>query len=399
MAYVLSQRRVILGITGGIAAYKAAELARSLSKAGAQVQVVMTDAAKAFVTPLTLQALTGMPVRDSLLDPEAEAGMGHIELARWAELILIAPATADCLARLASGRGDDLLTTLVLATPAPVHLAPAMNQQMWAQASTQENLATLIERGFVIHGPESGDQACGDVGLGRMSEPDALQSAVESALAPRALEGKSITITAGPTQEAIDPVRYLSNHSSGKMGYALAEAARDLGAQVTLISGPTALTCPEGVHRIDVVSAQDMLEASLAHLPSDAFIGCAAVADYRPASPAEQKLKKGQNDLSQIQLVQNPDIIATIANSDQRPKLVIGFAAETQDALAYGQKKLAEKGLDAILVNTVGDGQAFGTDDNALHWCDSAGSVDLGSASKRVLAETLFQTLIKRTPL
>ena len=399
MAYVLSQRRVILGITGGIAAYKAAELARALSKAGAQVQVVMTDAAKAFVTPLTLQALTGMPVRDSLLDPEAEAGMGHIELARWAELILIAPATADCLARLASGRGDDLLTTLVLATPAPVHLAPAMNQQMWAQASTQDNLGTLIERGFVIHGPESGDQACGDVGLGRMSEPEALQSAVESALAPRALEGKSITITAGPTQEAIDPVRYLSNHSSGKMGYALAEAARDLGAQVALISGPTALACPEGVRRIDVVSAQDMLEASLAQLPCDAFIGCAAVADYRPASPAEQKLKKGQNDLSQIQLVQNPDIIATIAQSGRRPIRVIGFAAETQDALAYGQKKLAEKGLDAILVNTVGDGQAFGTDDNALHWCDSAGNEDLGSASKRVLAETLFQTLIKRTPL
>ena len=399
MAYVLSQRRVILGITGGIAAYKAAELARSLSKAGAQVQVVMTDAAKAFVTPLTLQALTGLPVRDSLLDPEAEAGMGHIELARWAELILIAPATADCLARLASGRGDDLLTTLVLATPAPVHLAPAMNQQMWAQTSTQDNLATLIERGLVIHGPESGDQACGDVGLGRMSEPEALQRAIESALAPRALEGKSITITAGPTQEAIDPVRYLSNHSSGKMGYALAEAARDLGARVTLISGPTTLSCPEGIQRINVVSAQDMLEASQAHLPSDAFIGCAAVADYRPVSPAEQKLKKGQNDLSQIQLVQNPDIIATIAQSDRRPKRVIGFAAETQDALAYGQKKLAEKGLDAILVNTVGDGQAFGTDDNALHWCDAAGSVDLGRASKRVLAETLFQTLIKRTPL
>lgn len=399
MAYVLSQRRVILGITGGIAAYKAAELARALSKAGAQVQVVMTDSAKAFVTPLTLQALTGIPVRDSLLDPEAEAGMGHIELARWAELILIAPATADCLARLASGRGDDLLTTLVLATPAPVHLAPAMNQQMWAQASTQDNLGTLIERGFMIHGPESGDQACGDVGLGRMSEPEALQRAVESALAPRALEGKSVTITAGPTQEAIDPVRYLSNHSSGKMGYALAEAARDLGAQVTLISGPTALACPEGVRRIDVVSAQDMLEASLAQLPCDAFIGCAAVADYRPVSPAEQKLKKGQNDLSQIQLVQNPDIIATIAQSDRRPIRVIGFAAETQDALAYGQKKLAEKGLDAILVNTVGNGQAFGTDDNALHWSDAAGSVDLGSASKRVLAETLFQTLIKRTPL
>lgn len=399
MAYVLSQRRVILGITGGIAAYKAAELARSLSKAGAQVQVVMTDAAKAFVTPLTLQALTGMPVRDSLLDPEAEAGMDHIELARWAELILIAPATADCLARLASGRGDDLLTTLVLATPAPVHLAPAMNQQMWAQASTQDNLTTLTQRGFVIHGPESGDQACGDVGLGRMSEPEVLQTAVESALAPRALEGKSITITAGPTQEAIDPVRYVSNHSSGKMGYALAEAARDLGAQVTLISGPTALPCPEGVRRIDVVSAQDMLEASLAHLSGDAFIGCAAVADYRPASPAEQKLKKGQNDLSQIQLVQNPDIIATVARSNPRPTRVIGFAAETQDALAYGQKKRAEKGLDAILINTVGDGQAFGTDVNALHWCDQAGRVDLGRASKRVLAETLFQTLIKRTPL
>jgi len=394
--YALSQRRVILGITGGIAAYKAAELARTLTKAGAKVQVIMTQGAQEFVTPLTLQALTGIAPRYSLLDPEAEAGMGHIELARWAELILIAPATAHCMANLAAGQGGDLLSTVVLATQAPVHLAPAMNQQMWAQPATQANLSTLESRGFIIHGPDAGDQACGDVGLGRMREPELLQQAIERALAPRALEGQQVCITAGPTREAIDPVRYLSNHSSGKMGYALAQAARDLGAQVTLISGPTALDCPSGVSRIDVVSAQQMLEASLQQAGCDIFIGCAAVADYRPLTVAEQKLKKGLADLSQIQLTANPDIIATIAKLPERPRCVIGFAAETQDALQYGQQKLADKQLDAILINTVGEQQGFGQDDNHLHWCDAQGVVDLGSASKRVLAEQIFSTLLTR---
>lgn len=399
MAYVLSQRRVILGITGGIAAYKAAELARSLSKAGAEVQVVLTQAAQAFVTPLTLQALTGNPVRTSLLDPEAEAGMGHIELARWAELILIAPASADCLSRLAAGAGDDLLTTLVLATPAPVHVAPAMNQQMWAQDSTQANLATLIKRGVVVHGPDAGDQACGDVGMGRMVEPEALQQAVESALAPRLLEGKTVVITAGPTREAIDPVRYLSNHSSGKMGYALAQSARDLGARVTLISGPTALACPEGVTRIDVESAREMLTAAQAHQDCDIFIASAAVADYRPAQVGTDKLKKGQDRLDHIELVENPDIVATIAQAEPRPARVIGFAAETRDALTHGQEKLKRKGLDAILINTVGAGQAFGQDDNALIWCDAQGVEDLGHASKRTLADHVFSQLLKSQPL
>lgn len=399
MGYVLSNRRVILGVTGGIAAYKAAELVRSLTKAGAQVQVVLSEAAKAFVTPLTLQALSGHPVRDSLLDPEAEAGMGHIELARWAELILIAPATADCMARLAAGRGDDLLTTLVLATPAPVHIAPAMNQQMWAQASTQANLATLIQRGITVHGPDAGEQACGDVGLGRMREPEALQSAIEDALAPRLFEGKRVVITAGPTREAIDPVRYLSNHSSGKMGYALACAARDAGARVTLISGPTALAMPEGVTGVSVTSAEDMLHAALGNIECDLFIGCAAVSDYRPRLVAEQKLKKGQQDLSQIELIENPDILAQVAGHAQRPKVVIGFAAETHQALAHARDKLSRKQLDAILVNEVGDGQAFGQDDNRLHWCDAQQTLDLGQASKIVLAQKILSTLQEHFPL
>lgn len=399
MGYVLSNRRVILGITGGIAAYKCAELVRSLTKAGAQVQVIMTDAAKAFVTPLTLQALSGLPVRDSLLDPEAEAGMGHIELARWAELVLIAPASADSIARLANGRGDDLLTTVVLATPAPVHIAPAMNQQMWGQAATQDNLKTLRGRGVVVHGPEAGEQACGDVGLGRMSEPQDLQSAVEAALAPRLLEGRTVAITAGPTREAIDPVRYLSNHSSGKMGYALAIAARDAGARVTLISGPTALDCPDGIQRIDVDSADSMLQACLAQLPCDIFIGCAAVADYRPATQGQEKLKKGQDNLSTLELVENPDIIATVAGHSNRPSRVIGFAAETENVTANGQAKLAKKGLDAVLINPVGPTQAFGQDHNQLHWCDADSLIDLGNASKTVLANKILMTLNGRLPL
>ena len=396
MTYALSQRRVILGITGGIAAYKAAELARSLTKSGAHVQVILTQGAQQFVTPLTLQALTGIEPRHSLLDPEAEAGMGHIELARWAELILIAPATANCMANLVAGRADDLLSTVVLATQAPIHLAPAMNQQMWADPATQANFETLKQRGYVMHGPDAGDQACGDVGLGRMREPEQLHSAIEQVLAPRSLEGRRITITAGPTREAIDPVRYLSNHSSGKMGYALAMAAREQGAQVRLISGPTALTCPQGVEHIAVQSAREMLQASLDAADCDVFIGCAAVADYRPVEVAEHKLKKGQADLTRIELTANPDIIAQIAQLDERPKRVIGFAAETQDALNYGQKKLAAKGLDAILINSVGSDLAFGQEDNHLHWCDHDGLIDLGHASKRVLAEQIMRTLLER---
>ena len=396
MTQVLSQRRVILGITGGIAAYKAAELVRTLVRAGAQVQVVMTKAAEAFVTPLTLQALSGREVKTELLDPSAEAGMGHIELARWAELLLIAPCTADTMARLAQGRGDDLLTTLALATPAPIHIAPAMNQQMWAQASTQANLTTLIQRGVTVHGPAAGEQACGDVGLGRMLEPEALHQAIEAALVSGALAGQHWLVTAGPTREAIDPVRYLSNHSSGKMGYAIARALRDAGASVTLVSGPTQLDCPDGVTRISVDSARDMLEACQG-VNADGMIACAAVADFRPAEAAQTKLKKGEGDLNQITWVENPDIVATIAQSPARPRWVIGFAAETDNALANARAKLLRKGLDAVLANQVGDGVAFGTDDNHLHWVDASGDTDLGHAAKSVLADALVQRLITLT--
>ena len=393
MTQVLSQRRVILGITGGIAAYKAAELVRTLVRAGAQVQVVMTEAAQAFVTPLTLQALSGREVKTTLLDPSAEAGMGHIELARWAELLLIAPCTADTMARLAQGRGDDLLTTLTLATPAPVHIAPAMNQQMWAQASTQANLATLLARGIQVHGPDAGEQACGDVGLGRMLEPEALHQAVEHALVSGQLAGQHWLVSAGPTREAIDPVRYVSNHSSGKMGYAIAAALRDAGAQVTLVSGPTTLDCPEGVERVAVDSALEMLAACQAVNP-DGFIACAAVADFRPAMAAEHKLKKGHGDLNDVHWIENPDIVATVAGAERRPRWVIGFAAETENAIDNARAKRTRKGLDAILANTVGDNQAFGTDDNHLHWIDAAGDSDLGHAPKRVLAEALVRRII-----
>ncbi|WP_420551099.1 bifunctional phosphopantothenoylcysteine decarboxylase/phosphopantothenate--cysteine ligase CoaBC [Litorivicinus lipolyticus] len=393
MTQVLSQRRVILGITGGIAAYKAAELVRTLVRAGAQVQVVMTEAAQAFVTPLTLQALSGREVKTTLLDPSAEAGMGHIELARWAELLLIAPCTADTMARLAQGRGDDLLTTLTLATAAPVHIAPAMNQQMWAQASTQANLATLLARGIQVHGPDAGEQACGDVGLGRMLEPAALHQAVERALVSGQLAGQHWLVSAGPTREAIDPVRYVSNHSSGKMGYAIAAALRDAGAQVTLVSGPTTLDCPDGIERVAVNSALEMLAACQAVNP-DGFIACAAVADFRPAMAAEHKLKKGQGDLNDVHWVENPDIVAAVAGAERRPRWVIGFAAETENAIDNARAKRIRKGLDAILANTVGDNQAFGTDDNHLHWIDAHGDTDLGHAPKRVLAEALVRRII-----
>ncbi|WP_302139611.1 bifunctional phosphopantothenoylcysteine decarboxylase/phosphopantothenate--cysteine ligase CoaBC [Halomonas alkalicola] len=376
-------RRVLLGISAGIAAYKSAVLARLLKQAGCEVRVVMTEGAQAFITPLTLQALTGEPVRTSLLDPEAEAGMGHIELARWADTILIAPATADLMARLTAGMADDLLTTLCLASEAEKVMAPAMNQAMWRHPATARNAARLMEDGWRLLGPASGDQACGDVGPGRMLEPEAILAALLDAGqvsntgdAPAA--GLAVTITAGPTREPLDPVRYLSNHSSGKMGYALAEAAAALGARVTLISGPVSLPCPAGVARLEVETALEMHEAALRLAEqSDLFIGCAAVADYRAEQAAEHKIKKveGEEGLT-LRLVKNPDIIASVAAlPEARRPFVVGFAAETRDLAAYARDKLTRKRLDMIVANDVSrEGLGFGADDNAalVLWREAA---------------------------
>jgi phosphopantothenoylcysteine decarboxylase / phosphopantothenate---cysteine ligase len=393
----ITGHRVLLGISAGIAAYKSAVLARLLKQAGCEVRVVMTEGAQAFITPLTLQALTGEPVRTSLLDPEAEAGMGHIELARWADTVLIAPGTADLMARLAAGMADDLLTTLCLASEADKVMAPAMNQAMWRHPATRRNAARLIDDGWRLLGPASGDQACGDVGPGRMLEPEAIAEALLSgAPTPEApplagqAAGLSVTITAGPTREPLDPVRYLSNHSSGKMGYALAEAAAALGARVRLISGPVSLPCPAGVERVEVETALEMHEAAQRLAPdSDLFIGCAAVADYRAERAAEHKIKKVEGEEALVlRLVKNPDIIAAVAAlPEPRRPLVVGFAAETRDVEAYARDKLARKGLDMIVANDVSrQGLGFGSDDNAalVLWRD--GQESLGPQPKRELA-------------
>lgn len=385
--------RILLGLTGGIAAYKSAELTRLLIKAGAEVRVVMTEGAQAFITPLTFQALSGNPVHTSLLDPEAEAGMGHIELAKWADIILIAPASADVMARLAAGMADDLLTTLCLATEADILLAPAMNQAMWRHPATQMNAETLQDYGYRLLGPDQGEQACGDVGPGRMLEPEAIfqlvgahrqdkavpqnttttlsikaDSTAQAGALAGSLAGKVVTITAGPTREALDPVRYISNHSSGKMGFALAKAALEAGAQVNLIAGPVQIKAPEGVNLVSIQSAEDMLQASLNVIEqTDIFIAAAAVADYRAENAADQKMKKkpGQNDLV-LRLVQNPDIVATVASHAQRP-FTVGFAAETQDVENYAAGKLVRKNLDMIIANDVSRSDiGFNSDQNAV---------------------------------
>lgn len=389
----LINKQVVLGVSGGIAAYKSAELIRRLRDAGAEVRVVMTKAAREFITPMTLQALSGHPVHGDLLDPEAEAAMGHIELARWADLVLIAPATADLMARLAQGRGDDLLTTLVLATDAPIALAPAMNQAMWRDAATQANLELLLARKVFVFGPGSGDQACGDVGPGRMLEPTDIAARAAECFQRGILSGKHVLINAGPTREAIDPVRYISNHSSGKMGFALAEAAVEAGARVTLVAGPVNLPTPARVQRVDVVSAMDMLAACEAALPADLFIASAAVADYRPANCAEQKMKKtpDSDDGMTLTLVRNPDILATLAEHPQRP-WTVGFAAETHDLMNYAADKLQRKKLDLIIANDVSQsGIGFNSDDNAVTLIDRAlNSVSLPRASKAKLAREII---------
>ena len=391
-----SAKHIVLGVTGGIAAYKACELARAMMRAGADVQVVMTQAATAFVGPMTFQALTGHPVRIALLDPAAEAGMGHIELARWADLVVIAPCTANTLATLAAGRADDLLTTLWLATPAPRCLAPAMNQQMWSDPTVTEHLQALVHRGVHVLGPDSGIQACGDIGPGRLLDIPDLLNGLAAILSHGPLSGRHVLITAGPTHEPIDPVRYLGNRASGKMGYALASAAAQLGARVTLISGPTALDCPRGVKRVDIETARDMNQACQALMETttvDCFIGAAAVSDMRPAQVAPDKLKKGHDDLSHIALIENPDIIQGIAQHPKRPTLVVGFAAETQSVLANAAAKRARKQLDWICANDVSNGQVFGQETNCLYCLTADAQTTYGPGTKSDIARDLLMAI------
>ncbi|WP_260260111.1 bifunctional phosphopantothenoylcysteine decarboxylase/phosphopantothenate--cysteine ligase CoaBC [Vibrio intestinalis] len=392
----LAGKKILLGISGGIAAYKCADLTRRLIERGAQVQVVMTHAAKEFITPLTMQAVSGRPVSDSLLDPAAEASMGHIELAKWADLVLLAPATADLIARMAAGMGNDLLTTLVLASDAPIAVSPAMNQQMYLNQATQENIATLARRGMHIWGPAAGEQACGDVGPGRMLEPLQLVAHCEEFWGDKPLLGKSVLISAGPTREAIDPVRYISNHSSGKMGFALAEAAQQLGANVTLVSGPVSLATPSGVTRINVESANQMHQAVLGKAIShDVFISCAAVADYRPEAVAENKLKKtDDNDHMTVKMVKNPDIVASVAALTENRPFTVGFAAETQNVKQYALGKLERKNLDLICANDVSvEGQGFNSNDNAITVYSKDGEQSLTLASKQQIAKQIIQII------
>ncbi|MED5387938.1 MAG: bifunctional phosphopantothenoylcysteine decarboxylase/phosphopantothenate--cysteine ligase CoaBC [Pseudomonadota bacterium] len=393
----LMNKRILLGVTGGIAAYKAADLVRRLQDAGAQVRVVMTQGACEFITPLTMQALSGHPVHTTLLDPTAEAAMGHIELARWADLVLIAPASANFMARLAHGHGNDLLTTLCLATGAPIAIAPAMNQQMWADTSTQKNLLILQEKGIHVFGPGSGSQACGEVGAGRMLEPmDIIQQAAE-VFDYQLLTGKHVVITAGPTREAIDPVRYITNKSSGKMGFALAEAAAEAGARVTLIAGPVNLPTPSRVDRVDVTRAVDMYDACMQVVEEgcDVFIATAAVADYRPTVTADHKIKKSTEEIH-LTLVKNPDIVASVAEHDKRP-FTVGFAAETRDVMAYAQGKLVNKKLDMIATNDVsGTNVGFNSDNNALTVIWPGGHKVLPLASKAQIAKQLIELIAIR---
>ena len=404
---VISSKNILLAVTGGIAAYKSAILVRRLKDYGFNVRVVMTHGAQAFITPLTFQALSGNPVHTELLNPEAEAGMGHIELARWADLLLVAPASCDTLAKFAHGLADDLLSTLYLATKAPVWVAPAMNQQMWAAKATQRNLQILVEDGVHVVMPEAGSQACGDVGLGRMPEPEHLAEQVklyfhqtQRAIAEKfgLLAGKRVVITAGPTREAIDPVRYISNHSTGKMGFALASACYAAGAKVTLIAGPVSLDTPNGVDRVNVHSALEMLDQSMQQLEygCDIFIATAAVADYRVAQVAEHKIKKSGDELD-ISLVKNPDIVATIAQQQKRP-FMVGFAAETRNVEEYAAGKLVAKKLDMIACNDVSRSDiGFASDENAMTVFFAQNHAlpkrDLAKASKQEIAQQLVEAI------
>lgn len=392
----LANKRILLGITGGIAAYKCAELTRLFIKAGAEVQIAMTRAATEFVTPLTLQALSGNRVHLDLLDTEAEAAMGHIELARWADFVLIAPCTADFMARMAQGKADDLLSTLILATKAPVAIAPAMNQAMWADSATQDNLALLRSRAYQVFGPGSGEQACGDVGLGRMLEPEQLIESCSSQFDSGILDGRKVVITGGPTREAIDPVRFISNHSSGKMAYALAAQAAALGAKVTLVSGPVNLAVPEHVTCKQVTSADEMLASVLESVRDcDVFVGVAAVADYRPVQVETKKIKKNDDSMI-LELVKNPDIISRVSQLDERPSLVVGFAAETEDIIKHGKQKLQRKGLDLLFANNATE--TFNSDAICVTALSKEEEIILGPASKMSIATkmlTMIANLLK----
>jgi len=389
----MTNQRIVLGITGGIAAYKTPELVRRLKGRGAEVQVVLTRSAREFVTETTLQAVSGLPVRSNLWDKAAEAAMGHIELARWADLVLIAPATAEIMARLASGSAPDLLTTLCLATEAPIAIAPAMNHVMWSNSAVQENRQRLADRGVRILGPAIGDQACGETGPGRMLEPDEIVAAVTTPVAvpavdPTPLAGKTVMITAGPTREAIDPVRYISNRSSGKMGFALAAAARQSGASVILICGPVSMATPEGVERIDVETAKEMFAITHERIDEvDIFIGAAAVADYYPADEKADKIKKYAAELS-LNLVRNPDILASVASLHNGP-FTVGFAAETDNLTDYARGKLEKKNLNMIVANLVGNRRGFDVDENAVEVFWPGGQRSFPLAEKRQLAQDL----------
>lgn len=391
----LEDKHILLGISGGIAAYKAADLTRRLRLAGAQVRVVMSPGATQFVTPLTFQALSGQPVRTQLWDGEEGAGMGHIELARWADFIVIAPASADMLARLAHGLADELLSTLCLAAQVPLWVAPAMNQAMWSHAATQDNLRTLLARGVRVLGPAHGDQACGEQGPGRMLEPEAIVLALAAEWAGGPLAGVRVLVSAGPTREPLDPVRFIANRSSGKMGYALAAAARAAGAQVSLVSGPVSLAPPIGATLIPVETAAQMHEAVLAQVAHmDIYIGAAAVADYRPRTAAVDKIKKTAPVLT-LELERTADILTAVANHPQRPRFVVGFAAETTDLARYAQEKLAHKGVDMMAAN---EASAFEADDNALevYWRD--GHTRLTRTNKTLLAAQLMALIAQHYP-
>ncbi|MCT4709895.1 bifunctional phosphopantothenoylcysteine decarboxylase/phosphopantothenate--cysteine ligase CoaBC [Enterobacteriaceae bacterium H11S18] len=394
----LSGKKIVLCVSGGIAAYKTPELVRRLRDRGADVRVAMTEAAKAFITPLSLQAVSGYPVSDSLLDPAAEAAMGHIELGKWADLVILAPATADLIARVAAGMANDLVSTICLATPSPVAVVPAMNQQMYRAAATQHNLDVLTSRGLLMWGPDSGSQACGDVGPGRMLDPlTIVEMAVQHFSVVKDLQHLNVMITAGPTRERLDPVRYITNDSSGKMGYAIAEAAAARGANVTLVSGPVALPTPQQVKRIDVTSALEMEAAVGQNVAGQhIFIGCAAVADYRAANVAEEKIKK-QGDEIIIKMVKNPDIVAGVAALSVNRPYVVGFAAETTNVEEYARQKRIKKNLDLICANDVSHaGQGFNSDNNALHLFWQEGDKVLPLERKALLGHLLLDEIVTR---
>ncbi|BBV06461.1 bifunctional phosphopantothenoylcysteine decarboxylase/phosphopantothenate--cysteine ligase CoaBC [Providencia rettgeri] len=391
-------KQIVIGISGGIAAYKIPELTRRLRDKGAIVRVVMTLGAKAFITPLTLQAVSGHPVSDDLLDPAAEAAMGHIELAKWADIIILAPATADLIARLSAGMANDLLTTVCLASAAPIALVPAMNQQMYKAKATQENLIKLQQRQCMIWGPDAGSQACGDIGPGRMIDPLEIVRLTSEFFTPKLdLQGIKLMITAGPTREALDPVRFISNHSSGKMGFAIAKAASQRGADVTLIAGPVNIETPEGVKRIDVTSGLEMYEQVHQTITEqNIFIGCAAVADYRAKNIAENKIKK-QGDEVSITLIKNPDIVASVGNLKHNRPYVVGFAAETQNVEEYARQKRQQKQLDLICANDVSlADNGFNSDNNALHIFDANGDTRLPHCNKNELSHYLLDEILQR---